>query len=484
MAELTDADLVAGALQGDREAFSLIVVRYQTLVCSLAYNVLGNLGESEDAAQETFIIAWKRLRHLREPSKLRSWLCGIVNHRAHDCLRRERREPARGAEALDTAEDTAAPDALPSERVIGEEEQAILWRALNRVPPIYREPMILFYREHNSVERVAAELELSEDAVKQRLARGRKALHEEVVAFVEETLRQTAPGRAFTENVLSALPLGPGLMAAGGLTAAGKGAFGKAGALLAAITGSIIYCVGMGLGLGAQWLILRATPSQREKRGKMIWFGVLWVLVLAAWCIEPLWTRVARAHDWSDRTTLLVMAISWWTYAVGIATFGILIFRWVIALRRHLAQQSGEPIPPQSGGWTKALLMSAFVYGANVLWLAMLAWQAGDFPTAWLVIAASVALVALHFTRLRGKNRDEALVVHAGQMAMQWALVLVTLNLRMDSWLAARRGIDISQLHTVFSPWTIPMLSLALLCWAGVLLASTRRFDVGPVAVS
>src|ERR1700761_2236682 len=130
VAKIADSDLVARSLGGDREAFSQIVVRYQTLVCSLAYNVLGNLGESEDAAQETFIVAWKRLRHLREPSKLRAWLCGIVHNRARDCVRRDGREAAAGAESLDVVQEVAAPEALPSELAIGEEEQAIMWRAL------------------------------------------------------------------------------------------------------------------------------------------------------------------------------------------------------------------------------------------------------------------------------------------------------------------------------------------------------------------
>src|SRR5437660_6540357 len=71
------------------------------LICSLAYSRIGNLGQSEDIAQETFITAWKHLRHLREPAKLRSWLCGIVRNRIHKNLRREGHEPAHQAEPLD-----------------------------------------------------------------------------------------------------------------------------------------------------------------------------------------------------------------------------------------------------------------------------------------------------------------------------------------------------------------------------------------------
>src|SRR5213082_4087111 len=99
-----DADLVAATLTGDREAFGQIVARYQSLICSLAYSATGSLGQSEDLAQETFITAWKHLRHLREPAKLRSWLCGIARNRVNNFLRREGREPLGKAEELSALE--------------------------------------------------------------------------------------------------------------------------------------------------------------------------------------------------------------------------------------------------------------------------------------------------------------------------------------------------------------------------------------------
>src|SRR5512138_405949 len=77
-AELSDADLVAESLSGNREAFARIVERYQTLIASLAYCATGNLSRSEDLAQETFVSAWKQLADLREPAKLRPWLCSVA----------------------------------------------------------------------------------------------------------------------------------------------------------------------------------------------------------------------------------------------------------------------------------------------------------------------------------------------------------------------------------------------------------------------
>ena len=94
--EYSDAELVSKTLAGDRDAFGRIVTRYQTLICSLAYSAMGNLGESEDLSQETFITAWKNMGKLAEPEKLRSWLCGIARNLIHDTFRRQGREPAHG----------------------------------------------------------------------------------------------------------------------------------------------------------------------------------------------------------------------------------------------------------------------------------------------------------------------------------------------------------------------------------------------------
>ena len=175
-----DAELVSDSLAGNRDAFGQIVARYQSLVCSLAYSATGSLSQSEDLAQETFVAAWKQLAGLREPEKLRAWLCGIARNLINNWLRRQGREPSHRAESLEEIAGTHSPEPLPVEQTISNEEQAILWRSLERIPEIYREPLVLFYREHQSIEAVAENLELTEDAVKQRLSRGRKMLQEQV----------------------------------------------------------------------------------------------------------------------------------------------------------------------------------------------------------------------------------------------------------------------------------------------------------------
>src|SRR5512136_2226939 len=84
-----DAGLVHASLAGNREAFGQIVSRYQSLVCSLAYSATGSLSQSEDLAQETSLAAWKHLAELREPAKLRAWLCGMARNLINNSLRKE-----------------------------------------------------------------------------------------------------------------------------------------------------------------------------------------------------------------------------------------------------------------------------------------------------------------------------------------------------------------------------------------------------------
>jgi len=230
-----DAELVSQSLAGDRDAFGQIVGRYQSLICSLAYSATGSLSQSEDLAQETFVTAWKQLRALREPGKLRAWLCGIARNTINNWRRRHGHEPAHGAETLDAAPDAPSPEPPPLEQTISREEETILWRSIEAIPEIYREPLVLFYREHQSVEKVAEALELSEDAAKQRLSRGRKLLQEQVLAFVEGTLERSNPGRAFTVGVLMALPVFT--MSAKAATLGATAAKGSATAKSAAVTG-------------------------------------------------------------------------------------------------------------------------------------------------------------------------------------------------------------------------------------------------------
>ncbi len=257
-------------------------------------------------AQETFLAAWQQLRALREPAKLRAWLCGIARNRIQKCYERDGREPSCNAATLDDAHDSPAAEALPSEQAVSREEEAILWRSLEKIPELYREPLILYYREHQSIEHVAAALDLTEDTVKQRLARGRKLLQDEVQTFVEGALRRTAPGQAFSGAVLAMLPLAAGPVATAGVVAGAKGTAAAKSGFLAVWLWPLVPFLGIAAGTGAQCLMIRSTTANRTERFKQIAVVIaFWVVYLGmAMCGDLGLRGLARHFEWSDRTSL------------------------------------------------------------------------------------------------------------------------------------------------------------------------------------
>ena len=337
-AELNDVQLVAESLGGNRDAFRQIVERYQTLVSSLAYSAVGDVSQSQDLAQETFVTAWRKLAELREPANLRSWLCGIARFLISKEFRRRDREPVHAAEPLAAVEDWAAPEPLPPDQAISNEEKRILWRSLERIPEIYREPLVLFYREHQSIEAVARDLELSEDVVKQRLSRGRKLLQEEFLAFVATALEGTTPGKTFTLGVLAALPVLVTTATAATVTAA---AATKGGSAAQATAGAGMCC----------WLLTG---------GGAVILAVFGLLVLLGHWVGRAMGRVSR-QTVQGRQRLIQF---WRTLAIGF--FTLVVPEWLVVL---------------------FLIPRAFV-NAHPWVMRVVAWSIAAF--CWLVVAALV----------------------------------------------------------------------------------------------
>ena len=347
--EPTDADLVARSLAGRSDAFGTIVTRYQSLVCSLAYCATGSLSESEDLAQETFVVAWKRLGTLREPARLRAWICQIARHHIHDALRAQGREPSHAAEPLDQADAAPASEPLPADHAISREEEAILWRSIERIPPLYREPLVLFYREHHSVERVAAVLDLNEDAVKQRLSRGRRLLQEEIAAFVEGALERTNPGKAFTLGVLALLPAYSLPTTAAGLASAKGGMTAKAAA---GVSGLLLSPMVVFAGLYSGYRLgLDAAVSDRERAGIRRFYRQLGIGIggfIATFAGLMLWARPhAAVHPRLFQA--LVLGLGGATTLGTAALLASLGHRILAARRRDLAGASTDA--PHSPNW-------------------------------------------------------------------------------------------------------------------------------------
>lgn len=215
----TDSELIRACRAGQLGAFAQLVERYQNLVCAVAFSATGDRGLSEDVGQETFVAAWKALPSLEDPTKLRGWLCQTARNVSKMALRKRRREVAVEDDVLERPSEAAS--ALDG--VVDREQAAIVQRALAEIPETYREPLVLFYREDQSIKQVADGLGLTEDAVKQRLSRGRQSLKQEIVDVLEHSLTSTRPRKAFAVGVLAIIGAQVGTstaMAANGASAA------------------------------------------------------------------------------------------------------------------------------------------------------------------------------------------------------------------------------------------------------------------------
>jgi RNA polymerase sigma factor (sigma-70 family) len=195
-----DAELAQAASQGDKHAFVEIVSRHQAMVCGIALCILGDFAESEDAGQEAFLTAWRKLDDLRNPERLRGWLAQIARNTALEHLRRRRK-----ADPLDASVDLPDESPGPDQLAASKEEAAMVRASLEQLPETYRFPLVLYYRENQSVRAVAESLEISENAVKQRLARGREMLRNQMAGLIETVLARTGPTAVFTMSVAGAI---------------------------------------------------------------------------------------------------------------------------------------------------------------------------------------------------------------------------------------------------------------------------------------
>jgi RNA polymerase sigma-70 factor, ECF subfamily len=132
------ASLVERAVTGDEAAFARIVAAHHDAMLRVAFIVTGDLDIADDAAAAAWALAWQRLRSLREPGRLRSWLVSIAANQARDLARARRRH--RVVE-LDVAADLAAAGADPGLRAADVD----LANALARLDPADRALLALRY---------------------------------------------------------------------------------------------------------------------------------------------------------------------------------------------------------------------------------------------------------------------------------------------------------------------------------------------------
>ncbi|MDX2176578.1 MAG: sigma-70 family RNA polymerase sigma factor [Candidatus Sumerlaeia bacterium] len=285
LATVREADVLAAA-RGDEAAFERLVAATQRLVCSIALAATRDHDASEDVAQEVYVAAWRNLPKLRNAASFLPWLRQLARQRAAAFLRGAGRLRARHEAAAALAGEAHDPRPGIQAALDADREADALARALDELPDDAREVLILYYREGRSVAQVAELLELSEDAVKQRLSRARRKLRDAALERLGESLSRTAPGAAFTGAVMAALVgATPATAAAATATAAGvlqAGGLGALGKVLAPFAGALAGLAGglLGAHYGTRQLVAEAAPGA-ERAGFVAFRRALFALIVA-----------------------------------------------------------------------------------------------------------------------------------------------------------------------------------------------------------
>jgi RNA polymerase sigma-70 factor (ECF subfamily) len=172
-----DAEVIDAISQGDVNAYSTLVLRYQGAIFNLMFRMTGSYEDAADLAQETFIKAYGQLHRFQKGKKFFPWLYTIGLNHARNFLRDNKRTRLVSLDHYEPGSGLDYPG-QEEEKIVAKLDYERLHAALNQLPLDYREALILRYHEGLSMEDVAEALALKLSAAKMRVHRGLAKLRE------------------------------------------------------------------------------------------------------------------------------------------------------------------------------------------------------------------------------------------------------------------------------------------------------------------
>ena len=163
----TDREIYRAAIQGDRDAFETIIRASSRTLFAIAYGVLQDRAEAEDAVQDSFVKAWKSRWRVRDPEKFPAWLATIARHRARDVARRQRTVSL--SDELNEIPDPGAADRYDETRTADVKGQ--VHAALAALPETHRVALTLRYFDALDYATIEQTLGLTNGALRGILGR-------------------------------------------------------------------------------------------------------------------------------------------------------------------------------------------------------------------------------------------------------------------------------------------------------------------------
>jgi len=174
--------LLEAARTGDRDAFGELVNLHEQAVFRTALAALGDPHEAEDAAQDAFVVAWRKLRGFRGEAAFRTWLLTITWRKALDRRRRWKLRwsrtapvPESGPAPVDLIE---APSSDPERHVVAADLLRRTRLEILRLSPKLRDTLLLASTDAHTYEEISAVLGIPVGTVKWRIAEARRILGE------------------------------------------------------------------------------------------------------------------------------------------------------------------------------------------------------------------------------------------------------------------------------------------------------------------
>jgi len=181
---LADEDVMTLVQAGDPRAFEVLFDRHSGAAFSLAYRMVGNRVTAEDISQEAFLSIWRsRLRYRSDRGSVRTWVLGIVHHRAIDALRRNLVHDRRRATAEGLEERLEAPE-LTDVEVARRDEASQVRSAIGTLPSEQSRVVELAYFGGFTHSQIAEMLGAPIGTVKGRMRLGLEKLRRELVEQV------------------------------------------------------------------------------------------------------------------------------------------------------------------------------------------------------------------------------------------------------------------------------------------------------------
>lgn len=200
--ELSDEAAIRRCMEGDRNAFCLLVEKYQNAVYGLCYHMVGNFPDAQDLTQEAFVRAYLDLPKIREPSRFASWLNRLTVNVCRMWLRKRKGLNNLSLEAVAQTAEELADGNSPAEYAEAEELRLSITEAIASLSEKNRLAITLYYIDGLSYDEIGNFLSVSPSAVKSRLHRARKELKEELITMVEDKFDEHQLPEDFSEKVV------------------------------------------------------------------------------------------------------------------------------------------------------------------------------------------------------------------------------------------------------------------------------------------